>query len=914
MSIITCQRTGLRLNARKLVLLSLISLAAAPAMANPSEPNPSAAANVSAIQTLDIPPGDLTSALNLLGEQAGILLSYPASLTADLHTDGLYGSYSVQQALQLLLVDTGLEVVQQSAQAWRIQPLRSGAERENATELPHTLVIGQRPYQDSKILPGEELRSGMRNDLAESLSLLPSVRVDNTASSSLQQGDLRPAELSIRGAATYQNKLVLDGAPIDNLLDPGMKESNGNYARVAGHSQGVFVDPAFLGQIEVIDVNASAAEGGFTGGVVRAETRAYDGSNRFEISHRRSSDDWTNFHIDDSQEGEFGDGAAQLPTGVPGDFQPDFRKSQTSINGATRVGDVGIFAGFSEKRSTISQKQIVVSDLEYFFETGRIFRPSDERSLSSHSRTGVVRMDLLGRDYLLNASLSLSDFSEDSFLINYRDSEFESQHKGVNLSVNFARRFGQTTLDLNVNAGFTADQRDYQENVLDQYKYTSVFDGALFGGLGELQNNQRTLGTTLKLSRDLSDAISLNYGGELRWVGYRQDRGNNFYFNEYTLDQSQPLPPPINPGSWAPEDQFLQRRVTYQAGETRFNNLNGAVFGELAGEHQRWFWRTGMRAERDGWLKNTNIAPRLVAGLHLDQARRYRLTAGANRYYGKSFLAYRLREKEKDRVIVFERPTPDAEFERVDNSHDWLLRELDTPYDDEISLSLSGPLWRGQAGLTLVQRHGEDQVRTRYDSDLEQYRFENAGSSKTDQIDLYWHSNPMYWLNTRWTLLGTASWMDKKTDSTYLNGSGGYLATAGADDQVLFEGREISRYELPGSDLATPVSINLDLISVALQDRLEVRNTLAITDRYEALRTRGRDAESGLQRYEVERQGSTLRWDLSMEYQLLRSDASPYVRVDVINVTDNDNVVRSEAGVQLFGVGRQYWLELGYRF
>ena len=51
-----------------------------------------------------------------------------------------------------------------------------------------------------------------------------------------------------------------------------------------------------------------------------------------------------------------------------------------------------------------------------------------------------------------------------------------------------------------------------------------------------------------------------------------------------------------------------------------------------------------------------------------------------------------------------------------------------------------------------------------------------------------------------------------------------------------------------------------------------------------------------------------------MEYQLLKGDSSPYVRVDVANLTNNSNAIRSEEGVQLLAVGRQYWLELGYRF
>ena len=899
---------------RKLLLATVIGLA----IGSPqwAAAQGAGAASVQAAQsgrfTLNVPAGDLASALNAVGEQTGVLLSFNAAQVANYRSSGLQGEFSVQQALTALLAGSPLRVITQSEGVFLIRTAEETTAKPVA--LPQLLVQSDSLNPDVKVLQGGELRDGLRSDLAESVSVLPSVRVDNTASSSLRQGDLKPAEFSIRGAAAYQNKIELDGASIDNLLDPATKESASNYTQVAGHSQGLFIDTDFLQRIEVVDVNASAADGGFSGGIVRAQTQAYNGRDSLTISHRRTQDSWTEFHIDPSQEGEFSDGAAQLPTGVPGEFQPNFKKSQTSISGTTRIGDIGIFAGISEKRSRVQQLQYVDVDLDHFFETGRIFRPSEERELETHSRYGVVRMDLLDRDYDLNASLAYSDYSEDSFLINYRDSDFDSQHNGLNLSVNFAQDLGPRRMELNIRAGVTADQRDYGENVLDQYSYTSIYDAGIVGGYGELQNNQRTLGSTLKFTQPLGQSIIWQYGGEFNWIGYKQDRGNDFIFNRYQLDFTQPLPAPISPGSWSPTDQYLHRNVVYHAGELSFNNLNAALFSELTGEYDQFGWRVGLRAERDGWLGNTNFAPRLLLEYFLDEQRDYRISAGANRYYGKSFLSYRLREKERSMLTIRERSSPTADFVVVEPDKEWSYTDLNTPYDDEYSLGISGPLWAGKAGLQFVHRRGREQVRSRYDSSTGIYNFTNGGSSETNQVDLIWQSNPLNWRNSRWSLLTTASWMDKSTDSTYIDGAGGYLATNNADTEVIFEGSRIKRNELPGGDLATPITANIDLITQAIGDRLYVRNSLTYTDGYEYLRNSGIDAASGLQQYEIEDQGSTLSWDISMEYQLLKGDSSPYVRVDVANLTNNSNVIRSEGGVQLFAVGRQYWLELGYRF
>lgn len=909
-------RTAHPLYLRKALLASAVALCIASPLPASAQLAAQAAAPDSQtdLRFYQVAPGSMREALTAFGLQAGLLLSFPDGLTEGLTSSGVQGHYSVPAALAQLLRGTSLEAVAESENAYRIRLGRGIAERLPAAELAHTLVLGQRSTPDVKVIEQDEMRDAMRSDLGETLSLLPSVRVENTASSSLQQGDLKPAEFSIRGAAAYQNKLMLDGASIDNLLDPALKESASNYTSVAGHSQGLFVDTDFLGRVEVIDVNASASEGGFTGGVVKAETRAYGGRDYFDISLRGTRDSWTRFHVDEAQTGEFEDGAAQKVTGVPGDLQPDFRKSEGSVNGATRFGDIGVFAGFSEKRSSIRQKQLVSLDFDYFAETGRIFRPNEETSLDSRSRYGVVRMDLLEREYLLNATLAYSDFSEDSFLINYGGSDFDSQHNGLNLSVNFGTDLGATRMDLNVNAGLTTDHREYASNVLDEYERSSFYAGEGFvGGYGDLANEQRSLGASLKFASPLYRNITLGYGAEATWLDYQQDRGTDFIFNEYTLDFTQPLPPQSSPGFWAPEDQYQFSQTIYQAGKLDFSNINSALFAELAGEHDRFFWRTGARLERDGWLGNTNVAPRLLAGVNLGADRQYRLAAGANRYYGKSFLSYRLREKERSLLIKRERSSPDAPFEVIDTARRWQYLDLDTPYDDEYSLGLSGPLLTGQAGIQLVQRRGEKQVRTEYEADRDIYWFENSGSSLTHQVDLFWRSRVMRWNDSTWAVNATASWMDKETDSTYSSGSGGYLSSLDGDEEVFYEGRRIKRRDLPAGDFATPISANLDLITHAWDDRLFMRNSLALTDGYQYLRTLSRDPDTGLKRYEVDEQGSALRWDLSVEYQLMRK-ASPYVRVDVVNVTDNDNVVRAESGVQLFGVGRQYWLEVGYRF
>ena len=863
--------------------------------------------------SFSIPAGTLKGAIDAIKSSTGLRISSRTNL-ASKQTTGLIGNYTAVEALQQVLQAHGLKPQQISTNSFSIVTFDTA----NAVQLPSARIVATADNPDVKVLDQLDMRSGLRNDLAEALSMVPSIRVSDTASSSLQQGDLKPAEFSIRGAAAYQNKIMLDGASIDNMLDPANRESQSNYTSVAGHSQSVFIDPRFVKELKVIDVNASATEGNFTGGVVKAETQSYNGYNTFDISQRRTQDSWTNFHVDKKELDEFSDGAAQSPTGLPGEFQPNFKKSETALSGATRVGDLGVFMGYSEKKAKIKQKQLAKLDFDQFFETGKLFKTGEEKNLDRHSRYAVIRTDLLEREYDLNASLVYSDYSEDSFIMNYLDSDFFGKHNGLNLSVNFGQMLGETKMDLNINAGISADEREFKRNVLDQYNNASPYGEGIVGGYGELANNQNSIGSTLGFTTPVNENINFKYGGEFKWSAYKQDRAKDFIYNEYNLDfTQQPLPPSTSPGYWAPEDHFFSAETTYGKGKINFTNFNIASYAELEGEHDRFFWRSGLRLERDGWLKNTNVAPRLLLGVYLDENKAYQATLGANRYYGKSFLSYRLREKERRFITKRKYDLNTGAWNNVDVSQEWQFRDLDTPYDEEYSFGVYGPAFTGDAGFQVVQRRGRKQIRTNIDQTSKVKSFDNSGSSDTYQVDLFWRSKTMAFVGMDWTVNTALAWMDKKTDDRIKDKVGGYGSVDDSDEEILYKGKRIRRYDLPASSFATPITANLDLITQAFSDRLFVRNSVSYTDGFRYIKELRRDSVTGLRRYDIEKQGSTARWDLSAEYQLFASPSahgSPYIRTDVINVLDSKNVISAESGVQLFGIGRQYWLELGYRF
>ena len=97
----------------RLSLLPLAGLVAAPTLA---------------ATQFDIAAGDLDSALNQYAARSGITLSADAGLTRGKHSDGLHGSYEVEDGLQTLLDGSGLQLKSLGNQAWTLEPAPANTE------------------------------------------------------------------------------------------------------------------------------------------------------------------------------------------------------------------------------------------------------------------------------------------------------------------------------------------------------------------------------------------------------------------------------------------------------------------------------------------------------------------------------------------------------------------------------------------------------------------------------------------------------------------------------------------------------------------------------------------------------------------------------------------------------------------
>ncbi|MEN0035504.1 MAG: TonB-dependent receptor [Cellvibrio sp.] len=109
----------LRLPSRPLLLA--LAIAAAPfTVITPANAQTTAA--VSAQIRFDIAPGHMTDALNRFASTAGITLSFDPDAISNLHSDGLQGSFSVDEALHRLLSGSGLQAQRTTSGAYLVVP------------------------------------------------------------------------------------------------------------------------------------------------------------------------------------------------------------------------------------------------------------------------------------------------------------------------------------------------------------------------------------------------------------------------------------------------------------------------------------------------------------------------------------------------------------------------------------------------------------------------------------------------------------------------------------------------------------------------------------------------------------------------------------------------------------------------
>ena len=134
---------------RRPLRMLLLSLACSTALAQ---------AQVSSSSTIDVPAGDLATALNTLARQSGTQLVYRADQLKGVHTAGVHGATSTEQALESLLRGSGFSATRDASGAVLIERDQAAAERPAAPAAQPKSTPANPPPDDKPVTKFETLQ------------------------------------------------------------------------------------------------------------------------------------------------------------------------------------------------------------------------------------------------------------------------------------------------------------------------------------------------------------------------------------------------------------------------------------------------------------------------------------------------------------------------------------------------------------------------------------------------------------------------------------------------------------------------------------------------------------------------------------------------------------------------------------
>ncbi|TBU95804.1 TonB-dependent receptor [Stutzerimonas kirkiae] len=875
------------------------------------------------------------------GQQAGIQVSVDSRLLRDKSVLPLHGEYSGSEALQHLLSGSGLYWLEDESGLLTLKEANGAPlALDNIQISDHRSLLGETVIGRNLI---ESLPAG-NGDITSLLKIHPNVQFDNKQQSSKTPGEISPAEISINGAKFYQNAFIVDGMNMNNDIDPAQEDTPFRLDSVPGTSQGMALDTDLLDEIKVLDSNVSAAYGRFNGGVIEATTRKPSQDFRGKVSSQMTRSSWTKYHIDDSQEESFENSSSY-------DEQPNFKKLtvRTTLEGHL-TEDFGILADFTSKRSDITNM---------FYQAHNVAEMGSEtadqrRRIDNYFLKGVWKAN---ERLNLEGSVTYAPEENSYFRAGIRGAGVDIERGGaqINFKANWQADWGRIEQTLGwseYELSRDAESDDYMSWYKSDSKPWGVGNNTLEGEFGDIEQKQSGYQYRLDTQwnpTELFGAIhKFRAGLELadQHVIYERLSESSTYVSPRatsTCTNSQGITDNLTCAlgtthhsnarydGW--DGQFLSTRTRYATGKFEFSTTSYALYLEDSIEINRLTVRPGIRLDDDSYMDKTTLAPRLAIAYDLFGNDNTRLQAGANRYYGRNIASWRLKEgRNRLRHNAETRTTLNSEWTMGNLATNQVkFNKLDIAYDDELTFGINHRWADFDFGLKYVNRKGRDQVIQVRGTTIGEPSIDptlansyttwtNDGKSETDIVTLT--VTPLQdftWLGTRTNGQVALDWIDsKKSSPTYFEDGDDYWS----DPIIQYDGKFIHYSERPADNYNRPWTARLTTMTEIPQWNLSWSNFFRYRAAYSKVGSTGRRADYQGQEvavWEERDYSNAFTWDLRLSWELPTArNQALFVNADVFNVLDKTIVADSTSvnvtGIPTYEIGRQFWLEVGYRF
>jgi outer membrane receptor for ferric coprogen and ferric-rhodotorulic acid len=203
-------------------------------------------------QHYSVAAGSLVSALNRFAQQSGVFIAGHNDLAADKRSPGLHGEYSAQQALQILLKDSGLQAQQQSGGGY---VLRSAATAD-PLQLDATTISGKtlgaisedtHAYTTGQTSSATGLALSLR-ETPQSISVITRQQLDDQGATGIADVLRRAPGISVQNYDSERWEFSSRGAPITNFQYDGV---NTDYDGVYDYGT-TSTDMATFDRVEII--------------------------------------------------------------------------------------------------------------------------------------------------------------------------------------------------------------------------------------------------------------------------------------------------------------------------------------------------------------------------------------------------------------------------------------------------------------------------------------------------------------------------------------------------------------------------------------------------------------------------------------------------------------------------------------
>jgi len=688
-----------------------------------------------------------------------------------------------------------------------------------------------------------ERLAGGDGDLNLLLRTLPNVQFGEDLYDVRRLGEIEPAKVSISGGRFYENSFSVDGVSTSSLLDPAGSTSLTAIDDAPGYAQSQFFDTELIESLEIYDANAPARFGGFTGGVVAAETRSAADSFRGTFFVSGTSDSLVNFKVFPPELDP------EEPEPVEIVDPPQYRKyrygGQLDI---PLTDDAGLLLSATQLESSIPELSL-----------------AEFRNRERSNTNLLANLNLPLGDWDLRANVNATPYSSQNFITDALNSDFEIKGGGYggSLHLDGLSPLGDTELRLSYSA--STNDREAPRNFFNWATSSNGPDWgeSIFsltsreGGFGDLDKGQDNLAMSGSIFTRLGPG-NLNLGLSLERVGADFRRAEDLYVFRSAVLDNRIRCIGENVSACIEGNQALFTRSVYPAEDVSVDLLQSGAYAEWDWQGLEFGARVGVRADYDDFQRNLNVAPRLMAtyqpwswlGMHL----------GANRYYSRALLTYRLREAR----VPFFSETREATGATIGGqpvlliTDDWQraaasgglvyegsVSDLRTPYADELAGGFSFPLVGGTGGLRGVLRESRDefsQSRSAVDPEtgLVTVRPANEGRSSYRSVTFLWEGQlgPVdLGLNVTWS-------QNERTNAEYDSRS----ASEFDDEQVIYESEILRRGDLLilADDFSRPLVANLTL-SLPRRWGTEFSMTGRYRQRFKSISDTGRTQEVVLQ-------------------------------------------------------------------